>query len=81
MSAPVAPPAGAEAPLGPDVAAIRLEHAGLGVRLQVALRGVLVVFVAATVLFVPPEHDRATCAAVAVVYTVAALGVVMVLRQ
>ena len=39
VSAPVAPPAAAEATLGPDVAAIRLEHAGLGVRLQVAVRG------------------------------------------
>ena len=81
VSAPVAPPAAAEAPLGPDVAAIRLEHAGLGVRLQVAVRGVLVVFVAATVLFVPPAHDRATCAAVAVVYTVAALGVAVWARD
>ena len=81
MSAPVAPQAAAEAPLGPDVAAIRLEHAGLGVRLQVAVRGVLVVFVAATVLFVPPAHDRATCAAVAVVYTVAALGVAVWARD
>ena len=81
VSAPVAPPAAAEAPLGPDVAAIRLEHAGLGVRLQVAVRGVLVVFVAATVLFVPPAHDRATCAAVAVMYTVAALGVAVWARD
>ena len=81
MSAPVAPPAAAEAPLGPDVAAIRLEHAGLGVRLQVAVRGVLVVFVAATVLFVRAAHDRATCAAVAVVYTVAALGVAVWARD
>ncbi len=75
MSAPAAPPAAADRPPGPDVAAIRLEHARLGVRLQVAVRGVLVVFVAATVLFVPPAHDSATCAAVAVVYTFAALGV------
>jgi two-component system NarL family sensor kinase len=81
VSTPVAPQAAAEAPLGPDVAAIRLGHAGLGVRLQVAVRGVLVVFVAATVLFVPPAHDRATCAAVAVGYTLAALGVAVWVRD
>jgi len=81
VSAPVAPPAAAEAALGPDVAAIRLGHAALGVRLQLAVRGVLVVFVAATVLFVPPAHDRATCAAVAVVYTLAALGIAIWARD
>ena len=55
MSAPTATPDVADRHLGPDVAAVTAEHARLGVRLQVAVRAVLVVFVAATVLFVPPE--------------------------
>ena len=45
------------------------------------MRAVLVVFVAATVLFVPPEHDQVTCAAVAVGYTLAALGVAVWARD
>jgi two-component system NarL family sensor kinase len=65
----------AEVLLGPDVAAVTAEHARLGVRLQVAVRAVLVVFVAATVLTVPPAHGQVLCAAVAVGYTLAALGV------
>jgi two-component system, NarL family, sensor kinase len=65
----------APAPPRPDVAAVLAEHGRLGVALQVAVRGVLVVFVAATVLAVPPAHDGPTCAAVAVGYTIAALGV------
>ena len=70
MSAPTAP-----APLGPDVTAVLVDHARRGVRLQVAVRAVLVAFVAATVLAVPPAHDRVTCLAVAAGYAVAALGV------
>ena len=81
MSAPTAAPDVAGRHLGPDVAAVTAEHARLGVRLQVAVRAVLVVFVAATVLFVPPEHDQVTCAAVAVGYTLAALGVAVWARD
>ena len=65
----------APAPLGPDVAAVLVDHARHGVRLQLAVRAVLVAFVAATVLAVRPAHDLATCVAVAVGYAVAALGV------
>jgi len=81
VSAPTATPDGAVRHLGPDVAAVTAEHARLGVRLQVAVRAVLVVFVAATVLFVPPKQVQATCAAVAVAYTLAALGVAVWARD
>jgi two-component system NarL family sensor kinase len=57
------------------VSAVLVEHARKGVRLQNVVRAVLVVFVAATVLAVPPAHDATTSAVVAVVYAVAALGV------
>ena len=67
--------------LGPDVAAVLVEHARRGVRLQVAVRAVLVVFVAATVLVVPPAHDVATSAAVAVLYALAALGIAVWTRD
>ena len=67
--------------LGPDVAAVLVEHARRGVQLQVAVRTVLVVFVAATILVVPPAHDVATCAAVAVLYALAALGIAVWTRD
>jgi two-component system, NarL family, sensor kinase len=70
VSAPAVP-----ALLGPDVAAVLVEHARRGVRLQVAVRAVLVVFVAVTVLAVRPAHDVVTCTVVAAGYAVAALGV------
>ena len=42
---------------GPELEAIALEQAYRGVRLQLALRGVLVVFVALTVAIVPPVDN------------------------
>jgi two-component system, NarL family, sensor kinase len=81
VSVPSGPHALEPAVLGPDVAAVLVEHARKGVRLQVGVRAVLVVFVAATVLAVPPAHDLVTCAAVAVGYTVAALGVAIRTRD
>lgn len=58
-----------------DVRAVALEHAQRGVRLQVALRWVLVAFVALTVAFVPPAHDRVACAVIVALYAVFALVV------
>ena len=81
MSAPAATPTAADQPLGPDVVAIAAEHAGLGVRLQLAVRGVLVVFVAVTVLAIPPADHRDACAAVAIGYALAALGVAVWARD
>jgi two-component system, NarL family, sensor kinase len=75
VSAPPAILLGADLRLGPDVATVVARHGRLGVALQVGVRAVLVVFVAATVLAVPPAHDVALCAAVAIGYTLAALGV------
>ncbi|GAA4699261.1 ATP-binding protein [Pseudonocardia yuanmonensis] len=72
MSTPTGPPA---PPGGPAVLAVAVEHARRGVRLQVALRWVLVVFVALTVAFVPPAHSLVTCAVIAACYAVFALAV------
>jgi two-component system NarL family sensor kinase len=81
VSEPSGPHTLEPAVLGPDVASVLVEHARKGVRLQVAVRAVLVVFVAATVLAVPPAHHLVTCAAVAVGYTLAALGVAIWTRD
>lgn len=45
----------------PAVAAALLTHARAGVRLQLVLRLVLVLFVALTLVFVPPDRYRAAC--------------------
>lgn len=52
-----------------------LEHARRGVRLQIALRGVLVVFVVLTVAIVPPVHDRVASEVLAATYAAWALAV------
>src|SRR3954471_23913104 len=67
--------------VGPDVVATAVEHARRGVRLQVALRWLLVGFVALTVLTVPPEPDLTTCAVIAVLYAGWALGVALWVRR
>ncbi|MCE3552135.1 ATP-binding protein [Pseudonocardia sp. RS11V-5] len=72
MSTPTGAPA---PPGGPAVLAVTVEHARRGVRLQVALRWVLVAFVALTVAFVPPAHDVVACAVIAACYAVFALAV------
>ena len=78
MSAPTAPVTATDPDgrrLGVDVTKVALDHARRGVRLQVALRWVLVAFVALTVVFVPPSHDVAACALIVAGYTLWALGV------
>jgi two-component system NarL family sensor kinase len=68
-------------PGGPAVLAVTVEHARRGVRLQVALRWVLVAFVALTVVFVPPAHDLVTCTVIATCYAVFALAVAVWVRR
>jgi two-component system, NarL family, sensor kinase len=59
----------------PEVVAVAMEHARRGVALQVALRWVLVGFVALTVATVPPPHFVGFCAAIAGGYALWALAV------
>jgi two-component system NarL family sensor kinase len=63
------------------VLAVAVEHARRGVRLQVALRWVLVAFVALTVVSVPPAHSVATCRVIAACYAVFALAVAVAVRR
>ena len=62
------PAASTQAPTGPEVQQVALEHARRGVALQVAVRWVLVGFVVLTVIMVPPAHDVVACALIAAGY-------------
>jgi two-component system, NarL family, sensor kinase len=51
----------------PDLYQILLHHAYRGVRVQILLRGVLVVFVGAVVLWIAPARDRVGCDTIAAI--------------
>ena len=56
-----AEPESASASSGHELADIALEHAMRGLRLQTLLRALLVAFVTATVIAVPPVHQAGAC--------------------
>ena len=58
-----------------------VEHAMRGVRLQIGLRGALVVFVVATIVLVPPVQAKAACYAIASLYAVFAVGFALWARR
>jgi hypothetical protein len=58
-----------------EVQEILLDHANRGVRVQVVLRGILVVFVLAVVLWIAPARDRVACDTIAAIYAVWAIAV------
>ena len=64
-----------------EVDAVTLQHARRGVALQVALRWVLVGFVALTVVAVPPPRFVGICAAIAGGYALWALAVALWTRR
>jgi two-component system, NarL family, sensor kinase len=64
-----------------EVDAVALQHARHGVALQVALRWVLVAFVALTVIAVPPPRFVGVCAAIAGGYALWALAVALWTRR
>ena len=66
--------------LGPEVMPIVEAHAERGIALQQALRAVLVVFAAATVIWLPPAVGAGACAVIAAGYVVAAIGLTWWLR-
>ena len=51
--------------LGPEMMPIVVAHAERGITLQQALRAVLVLFVAATVIWLPPAVGAGVCALIA----------------
>jgi two-component system, NarL family, sensor kinase len=62
-------------PTSPELDAIVLAHAYDGVRLQLVLRGLLVVFVVLTVAVIPPEHHSFASYIVVSLYGLWAVGV------
>ncbi len=67
--------------IGPDVLAVALDHARRGVRLQVALRWVLVAFVAVTVWQVPPPGHVLGCTLIVAGYALWAAFVALWTRR
>ncbi|RZL80320.1 ATP-binding protein [Rhodococcus sp. WS4] len=65
----------------PDLERIILEHAYRGAHLQVVLRGVLALFIALTLVFVPPMHDAGVCLAILIAYAVWACGLALWTRR
>jgi len=59
---------------GPDVMPIVVAHAERGIALQQALRAVLVLFVVATLVWLPPAVGAGACAVIAAVYVLAAVS-------
>ena len=51
-------------PGGPDLERILREHAYRGAYLQLTVRGALVLFIALTLIFVPPMNDAGWCFAI-----------------
>jgi len=65
---------------GPEVMPIVVAHAERGIALQQALRAVLVLFVVATLVWLPPAVGAGACAVIAAVYVLAAVGLTWWLR-
>ena len=57
-----------------DLSGAVLEHANRGVRLQLLLRGALVVFLLLTIVLIPPPHGIGVYYAIAAVYAIGALA-------
>ncbi len=64
----------------PELRALLVEHAGRGFRVQAIVRGVLAIFVALTVVFVPPAGARLAALLIAVAYCVWAVAVYVAVR-
>lgn len=59
----------------PELYAILVGHAYRGIRVQLLLRAVLVLFVTLTITFIPPADDRSICYLIVVAYAVGAVAV------
>jgi two-component system, NarL family, sensor kinase len=64
-----------------DLQEALLDQAYRGLRVQVVLRGILVVFVGAVVLWIAPERDRVACYTIAAIYAAWAIGVAWLARR
>ncbi|MFE3290012.1 sensor histidine kinase [Rhodococcus sp. NPDC059234] len=66
---------------GTDLERILLEHAYRGVHLQLALRGVIVLFLGLTLFVVPPANGFGVCAAILTCYAIWASAVALWARR
>ena len=65
----------------PDLGEGLSDYAYRGLRVQVVLRGILVVFVVAVVLWIAPARDRVGCYTIAAIYAAWAIGVAWLARR
>ncbi|QYB04494.1 ATP-binding protein [Rhodococcus sp. USK10] len=65
----------------PDLERIVLEHAYRGAHLQLGLRGLLALFIALTLLFVPPMNDANVCLAILIGYAFWTVGLALWTRR
>ena len=65
----------------PDLYEILVDHAYRGVQVQIVLRGILVAFVVAVVVWIAPARDRAACYTIAAIYALWALGVALLAQR
>lgn len=60
--------------LAPEVAQIVVAHAQRGTRLQLAVRGVLALFIVGTLVLLPPLQGATACAVIAATYVLVVIG-------
>ena len=65
----------------PDLYEILADHAYRGVQVQIVLRGILVAFVLAVVLWIAPARDRVGCDTIAAIYAVWAVGLALLAQR
>jgi two-component system NarL family sensor kinase len=65
----------------PDFGEGLSDYAHRGLRVQIVLRGILVVFVVAVVLWIAPARDRVGCYTIAAIYAAWAIGVAWLARR
>ncbi len=68
-------------PGGPDLERIMREHAYRGAYLQLTVRGALVLFIALTLIFVPPMNDAGWCFAILGAYALWSAAVALWIRK
>jgi two-component system NarL family sensor kinase len=80
-TSPTSAPSPADLDAGSDLDEGLSDHVYRGLRVRVLLRGILVVFVGAVVLWIAPARDRVGCDTIAAVYAAWAIGSALLTRR
>jgi two-component system, NarL family, sensor kinase len=80
-TAPMPPTPPPDLDVEPDLGEGLSDYAHRGLRVQIVLRGILVVFVVAVVLWIAPARDRVGCYTIAAIYAAWAIGVAWLARR